>query len=104
MFDKIVVNQPAIVWFVHLLKSSTSTTSILNHLQSGIAVGFRDGSYYPHNCVGLCAWIGATPNGKKRIKGGGLIPGIPDYQSAYGIEVLTPSHHQSSYLKALTLD
>ena len=87
VFDKIVVNQPAIDWFMHFLKPSTSTTSLLNHLKSGTAVGVSDGSCYPHNRVGSCDWIVATPNGKEWIKDGGLISGTPDDQSAYRSEL-----------------
>ena len=78
VFDKIVVNQPAIDWFMHFLKSSTSTASLLNHLKSGTAVGVSDGYYYPHKRVGACTWIVAIPNGKEWIKGGGMIPGALD--------------------------
>ena len=45
MSDKIVVNQPAIEWFMHFLKSSTSITSLLNHLKLGTSVGVGDGCY-----------------------------------------------------------
>ena len=84
MFDKIVVNQPAIDWFMYFLKSSsTSTTSLLNHLKFGTVVEVSDGSYYPHNRVGVCAWIVATPNYKEWIEGGGFILGTTDEQSAY---------------------
>ena len=65
VFDKIVVNQTAIDWFIHFLISSTSTTSLLNHLKSGTEVEVSDGSYYPHNHVGVCACIVAIPNGKE---------------------------------------
>ena len=68
VFDKIVVNQQAIEWFMHFLKSSTSTTSLLNHLKSGTAVVASDGSYYLHKHVGVCAWIVATPNGNNASK------------------------------------
>ena len=83
MFDKIVVNQPAIDWLMHFLKSSTSAASHLNHLKSGTAVGASGGFYYPHNCVGACAWKVATPNVKAWIKGGIVIPGTPDDQITY---------------------
>ena len=78
VFDKILVNQPATDWRMHFLKSSTSTTSLLNHLKYGTVVGVNDGSYYSHNRIGACAWIVATPNGKEWIKRYVLIPGIPD--------------------------
>ena len=61
VFDKIVVNQPAINWLVHFLKFSTSTISVLKHLKSDTAVGISDGSYYPHNCVGACDYYRLDP-------------------------------------------
>ena len=72
---------------MHFLKSSTSTTTLLNHLKSCTTVGVSDGFYYPHKRIGACDRIVATPNGKEWIKGGDLIPGTPDDQGAYRSEL-----------------
>lgn len=46
-----------------------------------------DGSYYPFEDVGACAWIILTPDGKEIVQGGGVIPGLRKDQNSYRAEL-----------------
>ena len=39
------------------------------------ALVVSDGSYYPNEEAGACAWTISTLDGKEWVKGGGIIPG-----------------------------
>ena len=50
-------------------------------------VGVSDGSYFPQEQIGSCAWILASLDGSEWIEGGGIIPGPKQEQSSYRSEL-----------------
>ena len=86
-FGNIQITQPIITWFMNSIQSSVSTDRLLYHILQGTALAVSDGSFLPLYKVGSCSWIISTPDGKEYIKGGGLIPGSSDHQSAYRSEL-----------------
>ena len=86
-FGRIQVKKPTIDWFMNNISSSTSTNLLFKHILKGSAIGVSDGSYFPFEKLGSCAWILATPDGSEFIKGGGLIPGPSNSQSSYRSEL-----------------
>ena len=74
-FDVIELEKPKLDWFHTYISSSPSTVSLYAHIIANTALAASDGSYYPHEKVGACAWIISTPDEKEWIKGGGVIPG-----------------------------
>ena len=74
-------------WFLHNLQHSASTDLLWDHLLQGSAVAVSDGSYYPDDSVGACAWKLATPCRSQWIKAGGIVPGPYPLQNAYRSEV-----------------
>ena len=69
------------------LSFSHSTDQLLCHILQGSALAVSDGSFYPDDNIGSCAWVVSTPDGSQYIKGGGLIPGPPQTQSSYRSEL-----------------
>ena len=86
-FDVIELEKPKLDWFHTYISSSTSTASLYAHIISNTALAVSDGSYYPHEKVGACAWTISTPDGKEWIKGGGVIPGEHTDQNSYRAEL-----------------
>ena len=81
-FDAISIRQPSILWFHRHLESSPRTDILLRHLLAGTALTVSDGSYFPDEDVGACAWIIATPDGTQWISGGGPTPeGVDSYRT-----------------------
>jgi hypothetical protein len=80
--DIISIHQPSIKWFHKHLESSQYTSSLRQHLFNGTAIAVSDGSYFPIEDVGACAWIISTPDGSQWISGGGPTPeGIDSYRT-----------------------
>jgi hypothetical protein len=73
-FDTITIQQPSIRWFHKYLESTPQTHILRQHLLEGTAIAVSDGSYFPDEDVGACAWIIATPDGAQWISGGGSTP------------------------------
>ena len=46
-------------------------------------VGVSDGSYFPMQEAGTCAWIITTSDGNEWVEGGGEIPGLSSNQNSY---------------------
>ena len=46
------------------------------NIVSGTALAVSDGSYYPSKDVGAYAWTISVPDGKEKVQGGGVIPGL----------------------------
>ena len=67
-FGSILLHSSNIDWFNTSLSSSPSTDHLLAHLLLGTAVAVSDGSYFPTNKVGACAWIISIPDGSEWIK------------------------------------
>ena len=86
-FGHIQVETPKLNWFMSNLTTSNSTDQLLCHILQGSAIGVSDGSFFPNEKVGSCAWVLSTPDGSEFIKGGGLIPGPPQTQSSYRSEL-----------------
>ena len=86
-FGQIQVETPKINWFMDNLSCSTSTNQLLCHILQGSAIAVSDGSFFPNDKIGSCAWVVSTPDGTEFIKGGGLIPGPPQSQSSYRSEL-----------------
>ena len=85
-FDGIYLLPPPIDWCFNNLEASDSTALLKSSLLSGKALAVSDGSFYPIQQVGACAWIIASSDGTEWISGGGLIPG-PE-QSSYRSELV----------------
>ena len=86
-FDVVSISAPKVNWFMHRLKSSDTTSKLLSSLIDGSALGVSDGSYFPQEQVGSCAWILASSDGSEWIEGGGIIPGPKLEQSSYRSEL-----------------
>lgn len=87
-FDAITIRHPTIQWFHQYLEASDNTASLYRHLRNGTAIAVSDGSYFPDEDVGACAWIIATPTGSEWITGGGLMPdGDDSYRAELGGQV-----------------
>ena len=86
-FGSLCLIPPKIDWFMKHIIFSPSTSSLLQHLIQGTALGVSDGSFYPEHNVGACSWILATPDGSEYVSGGGIIPGDPLEQNAYRSEL-----------------
>ena len=78
---------PKETWFMHNLQHSDSTDILWKHILAGTAITVSDGSFFPDEQVGACAWKVATPCMTQWIKAGGLVPGPLSAQSAYRSEV-----------------
>ena len=76
--DAISLTNPPIDWFMKNIEASDNTSNLLSSLSHGSAIAVSDGSFFPEEQVGSCAWIIATSDGKEWIRGGGIIPGPPD--------------------------
>jgi hypothetical protein len=74
-------------WFLQQLSSSATTDDLWTCILQGNALMVSDGSYYPHEEVGACAWKIFTPCLTQWIQAGGLVPGPRSQQSAYRSEV-----------------
>ena len=79
--------RPTEDWFLHHLSASEDTEALWQCLKNGTALVVSDGSFYPHDEVGACAWKIFTPCLTQWIQAGGLVPGPPSQQSAYRSEV-----------------
>ena len=66
---------PKINWFLSHLSSSNNTDILFDSIKKGKTLAVNDGSFFPFEEVGSCAWIIETPDGKEWIRGGGLVPG-----------------------------
>ena len=86
-FGNLQVKYPKLDWFMEDLISSKSTDRLLYHILQGSAIGVSDGSFFPNEKLGSCAWILSTPDGGEYIKGRGIIPGSPHTQSSYRSEL-----------------
>ena len=86
-FGNIQVKVPQLEWFMDNISYSSSTDHLLYHILQGSALCVSDGSYFPHNKLGSCAWSISTPDGSEYIKGGGLIPGPTNSQSPFRSEL-----------------
>ena len=86
-FGHLQIKKPSMNWFLQSLSASPSTDQLITHLLQGTAVGVSDGSFFPRQKVGSCAWTISTPDGSEYIKGGGIIPGSPNDQSSYRSEL-----------------
>ena len=86
-FGNLQVKYPKLDWFMEDLISSKSTDRLLYHKLQGSAIGVSDGSFFPNEKLGSCAWILSTPDGGEYIKGRGIIPGSPHTQSSYRSEL-----------------
>ena len=69
--DDITLKAPSLSWFNTYLSYTLSTSALRQHIISGTALAVSDGSYYPNEEVGACAWTISTPYGQERIQGGG---------------------------------
>ena len=63
---------------------SVTTSKLKENIISGKALAVNNDSYYLLTEVGACAWTISTPDGKKRIQGGGVIPGPKKIKSVTG--------------------
>ena len=79
--------RPTEDWFLHNLQHSHDTDILWANILQGTALAISDGSFYPDESVGACAWKIATPCLTQWIKAGGLVPGPYPLQSAYRSEV-----------------
>ena len=116
-FDVVSISAPKVDWFMHRLNSSPSTSKLLSSLVDGSALGVSDGSYFPHEQIGSCAWILSSSDGSEWIEGGGIIPGPKQEQSSYRSELagqtglsiicshllLPPVHKQTKHITLLCL-
>ena len=62
-FDDISLLPPPIDCFFNHLEAADSTSLLKSSLLSGNALAVSDGSFYPIQQVGLCAWIIAFSDG-----------------------------------------
>ena len=69
------------------LHATPSTKKLYGSLLNGTALAVSDGSFFPEQKVGSCAWVLASSDGSEYIAGGGLIPGSADDQSSYRSEL-----------------
>ena len=74
-------------WFNSYLSCTQNTATLKDCIISGTAIAVSDGSYYPTEEVGACAWTISTPDGKERVQGGGVIPGSKIDQNSYRAEL-----------------
>ena len=72
---KLIFKYPQVNWFLSHLSSSCNTEILLECIKNGVALAVSDGSFFPLEEVGSCAWIFSTPDGKEWIWGGGVVPG-----------------------------
>ena len=61
--------------------------NLYDSLLNGTALAVSDGSFFPSEMVGTCAWVLASPDGCEYIAGGGIIPGTADDQGSYRSEL-----------------
>jgi len=85
--ESLEIPLPELKWTMDYLHSSDKTDQLLENFNSGTALAVSDGSYYPYEKIGAAAWIITTPDETQWIKGGGIIPGPKEVQSAYRSEV-----------------
>ena len=77
-FDAISLLPPPIPWFNNHIHATTSTSLLKDSILTGTAIAVSDGSFFPLQKVGSCAWVISSPDGSEWISGGGLIPGEPE--------------------------
>ena len=74
-YDVVSFTKPPLDWFMHRIQSTRCTSKLLTSLLNGSALAVSDGSYFPNERVGACAWIISSSDGSEWIQGGGVIPG-----------------------------
>ena len=74
VLNDIQMTNPKIDWFNSYISFTANTSTLRQHIIAGTALAVSDGSYYPNEEVGACAWTISTPDGKERVQGGGVIP------------------------------
>ena len=72
---------------MHKIQSTKCTTKLITSLLNGSALAVSNGSYFPNERVGTCAWIISSSHGSKWIERGGIIPGPSEEQSSYRSEL-----------------
>ena len=87
VLDDIQMTNPKIDWFNSYISCTANTSTLRQHIISGTALAVSDRPYYPNEEVGACAWTISTPDGKERVQGGGVIPGVSKEQNSYRAEL-----------------
>ena len=72
---------------MHRIHATPSTKQLYASLLNGSALAVSDGSFYPSERVGACAWVISSSNGSEYIAGGGIIPGSAAEQGSYRSEL-----------------
>lgn len=83
----IIISTLKIDWFMKDVQTSTTTIHLRDSIINGTAIAVRDGSFFPLEKVGSCAWIVSSPDGAEWIQGGGIIPGEDAEQNSYRSEL-----------------
>ena len=83
----IELSTPKIDWFMKGINSSENTEYLKECILKGTAIAVSDGSYFPLERVGVCAWIVASNDGSEWIQGGGIVPGEEYEQNSYRSEL-----------------
>ena len=87
IFDAISLLPPQIPWFTKHMHATSSTVLLKESILAGTAIAVSDGSFFPLQKVGSCAWVVSSPDGSEWISGGGIIPGEPEDQNSYRSEL-----------------
>ena len=75
IIGSIEMSTPKIEWFMKYIQSSTNTDYLRDCIIGGTSIAVSDGSFFPLERVGACAWIVSTPDGTEWMQGGGAVPG-----------------------------